>query len=301
MNLNRLLRTPSPVHAFVAGSERLVYGRLSRRRDALVQVEEAPLRAPWFQLGPVGVLHVDREAVEASLKELLGRLEKVPTRASLAVPNSWIRSVMVDVGTLPRHREEAEENLRWRLKKLLPCRPEDVRLDFVSISDNGRVLIMLALERPIAAVEEAFAAAGVSLGRMEPLVLAISPLVPAGRDAVVAAVEEGALGVALVAQGKLRLLREKTLPEGEGRAELFLGRELTRTLEQVREILGEGAAAELWLVAVPEMIEPVQRWAQGASGVTVRRFEVDAGAAPPALAGRIEGLALLGSACVGGV
>lgn len=283
MNLQGLLRTPAPPHAFAAGEDLLAYGRLSRRRDALMRVEHAPLPPEWFHLGPVGLLQVDRPALAGGLAAVVRRLEKPPQDAGLVIPNSWVRSVVVDGGDLPRRRQEAEEVLRWRMKKLLPCRPEDVRLDWMPSGERGRVLVILALERPLAVVEETFAAAGIQLGRIEPAVLALSALLPSvATPVLLATIEERALALVVLAGGKPVLLRHKPLPADAGRAEAFVGRELSRTLAHAREQNGLGGPVTVWLASVRpgETGDGVERWAATESGVVVRRLGVGAGRVP---------------------
>lgn len=283
MNIQALLRTPAPVHAFAAGEDQLVYGRLSRRRDALLRVEHVTLPPQWFNLGPVGLLQVDRQALAGGLRALVQRLEKAPQHASLVAPNSWVRSVVIDAGVLPRHRQEAEEVVRWRLKKLLPCRPEDVRLDFVSGGESGHVLVILALERPLAVVEETFSAAGVQLARIEPAALALTALLPAASTPVLlVAIEEKALALVVLSGGKPVLVRHKQLPADAGRAETFIGRELSRTLAHAREQDRLSGPVMVWLASARpgETGGGVERWAATETGLVVRRLGVGAGRVP---------------------
>ena len=282
MKLASLLRTPPPVHAFALGENELLYGRLSSRRDALVRVEVAPLAADWFHLGPVGLLQVERPVLDAALAAVLAPLERAPERASLVVPNSWVRSVLVEVGSLPRQREEAEEVLRWRLKKLLPCRPDEVRLDFRPGAENGRVLVLIALDRPLARVEEAFAEAGVTIGRLEPAVLALSSLLPGTSEpAVLATLENRALAIVVLGKGKTLVVRHKALPADARQAQVFVARELARTLTHAREQEKLGDRVELWLAcANDDQHEALQRWADEDPGIEVRWLAMGPGRVP---------------------
>jgi hypothetical protein len=282
MRLSSLLRTPPPVHAFALGTGQVLYGRLSRRRDALARVEAAPLMPDWFHLGPVGLLQVDQLSLTAGLTALLGRLEKPPETASLVVPDCWVRSVLIEVGSLPRQRDEAETIVRWRLKKLLPCRPEEVRLDFKPVPQGGRVLVLLALDRPFTHVEEAFAAAGIEIGRIEPTVLALSGLLPSSTTpALLATLEERALAIALLARGKTLVVRHKPLPSDVHHAEAFVVRELARTLAHARDKEKLADRLEVWLAGVDqERCDEVERWAERAGGVEVHRLAMAPGLVP---------------------
>lgn len=269
MNLELLTRTPVPPHAFSLDSGSLLYARLNRQRDAMERLELEPIGESWSQLGPVGLLSVDSQRLGAAVKAVVARLDKRPARASLVVPNAWLRSVVVDVDLLPRHRAEAEEVLRWRLKKILPCRPDEVRLDYVAGGESGRVMVVLALDRPMTAVEQAFAASGVQLGRLEPAVLALTPLLPDSRGAnLLTVVERGALGLVLVADGRVRLIRHKALPAADQRASDFVVRELSRTVAHAREQEGIVAGLMVQLACTDDELRPaVEAWSATEAGV----------------------------------
>jgi hypothetical protein len=282
MKIAHLLRTPTPPHSFALGADALVYGRMDKDRQGLERVESQPLDEGWSELGPVGVLHVDRPQLGSALEAVLKRLDKRPTRASLVVPNAWVRSIVLDVENLPRQRVEAEEVLRWRLKKLLPCRPEEVRIDWLRSGGNGRLLVLLALEKPLAVLEETFAAAAVQLGRIEPSALALTSLLPPESEAALLVTGEGrALALVLVVAGRIALARYKVLPPDPGVAETFAVRELARTMEHAREREGTSGTLNVW-VAAPEqsLVEVIAEWAAREQGVVMHRLALGAGRVP---------------------
>jgi len=278
MNLRDLLATPYPQHAFVLDDSSLAYARLSRKRDVFERTEEAPLPDGWHALGPVGLLQVNRDAVAAALESLLGRLDKRPSRASLVIPNGWVRTVAVDVGTVPKQHQEAEDVIRWRLKKLLPCRPEDVRLDYLpAASDDDRVVVMLALDRPLSFVEDAFAAAEVRVGRVVPSALALTALLPpAGAPRLLAVAEAGTLTLVGVVDETIRLLRNKGLPRDEERLAPLVHRELGQTVDHLRQ-RGGGDVLEVHLASTnPAATVAVTEWALDRADVSVRAFPAQA-------------------------
>jgi len=284
MRILELLQTPPPVHAFTAAEGQLVYGRLGGRRDALARIERAPLERDWFRLGPIGLLQVDRQALAAALAALVRQIEKAPKDASFVAPNAWVRSVVIDAEELPRQRDEADDVVRWRLKKLLPCRPEDVRLDYISGGSHGRMLVVLALDRPLAAVEETFASSGIHLGRIEPAALALTALLPPSATPILlAAVEDLSLALVVLAEGKPVLLRNKPLPADPERAERFIVRELGRTLAHAREQEGLAGPVDVWLAAGdPARVAEVERWGDAQTGVRVNTLAVGTGRVPAA-------------------
>lgn len=276
MKLARLLHSPGPPHSFALEGGHLVYGRLSRARDRLVFVRQRALPHGWFELGPVGVLHVDRAALDDALGGLLAELEGSPGRASLVVPNCWVRSLVVEVGELPRNRDEAEELLRWKLKKLLPCRPEETRLDFVPLPGNGRVWTLLGLEKPLAVTEEVFAGRGVEVGRLEPVVLTLLSLLPAGAEPqLLLSLDPRTFTVLLVVDGGVRLVRHKLLPGAGTATEGLVLRELAATVTFARERQGVGGPLTVLLATAVETLRgSVLQWCEGQEGVEVRPLTV---------------------------
>lgn len=282
MKLATLVRTPRPAHVFALDDGGLLYGRHGRQRDALERVERQAMAPGWYQLGPVGVLQIERQPVADALAALLPQLDPRPTRASVVVPNGWVRYLVLELEALPRQREEAEDVLRWRLKKLLPCRPEDVRLDYLPLGRSGRVFVELALDRPLAALEGAFETAGVTVGCIEPAVMALTALVPAeAQPALLVIVEERAFALVVMANDQVLLARQKSLPSDGQRAGQQLSQELARTLTHMREQEELTAMPTLWL-APPDHPAAVaaEAWAAGQDGVAVRRLTVGEGRVP---------------------
>jgi hypothetical protein len=268
------LRTPRPRHAFAVSEEALVYGFLDGQRSHLERVEQVALPPGTFQLGPVGLLQVKGEQLQKGLQALLAALAKPPKRASLVVPDAWLRALVLDLEALPSRREEAEEVIRWRLKKLLPCRPEEVRLDYVRSGENGQVLVLLGLDKPLATLEESFAACGCHLGSLEPLSLALSALLPQGpKPTVLVSTRGQALSIVVTWQGRVQLSRLKLMPAGEGRGQALALRELSRTAQFLQEKgwLQEGFSLVLGEVE-ESLAKAFQLWALEQKGVEVRRL-----------------------------
>ena len=284
MRLATFLQSAPPLHVFALGEEALLYGRLSRARDALARIERCELPESWYQLGPVGLLQLDKHALVGALGVINKVLDKPATRSSLVVPNSWVRSLVIEPGPLPRDHQEAEDVVRWRLKKLLPCRPEEVRLDFVASNGSDRVLVLLALDKPFTVLEECFAGAGIRLGRIEPAVLALARVLPFSEEPImVVSLEPRVLALALVARGKVVLVRHKPLPSVAGHA--LVARELTRT---VAHLSGEGdLGATLRVVLACDddaLSQAVESWALGEVGV-----HLEAMSAGPQSVARVPG------------
>lgn len=102
------------------------------------------------------------------LTAVLGRLKKDQgrvDRVSLLLPDSWFRINLIDIPELPEKKAEADEVVRWSLRKSTPIRPEEFRLAYQTVdrTDAGaRVLVVAALEKTLAEIEKAFAEAQIT-------------------------------------------------------------------------------------------------------------------------------------------
>ena len=108
------------------------------------------------------------------LAEAIGRMKLEAgriDRISLLLPDCWFRIGIIEVGTLPRNHADADEVVSWTLKRTTPFNPAELRTAWLALptrSVNGtRVLVVSAMEKPLAAIEETFRAAGIAVGAIE--------------------------------------------------------------------------------------------------------------------------------------
>lgn len=109
-----------------------------------------------------------------SLADAIGRMKLEAGRVDrvrLLLPDCWFRINIVEAGNLPRNREDADEVVRWTLKRTTPFNPAELRTQWMALPTktvNGtRVLVVSALEKSLAAIEGAFRAAGITVGAIE--------------------------------------------------------------------------------------------------------------------------------------
>ncbi len=112
------------------------------------------------------------EAVKAARALAGGRL----TRASVVLPDAWARILPVELESFPDASEAGREMVLWRLKKLLPGHPTDLRVKFErmpALTDEKRVLVAAVPREVVEAIERAFEEAGVKVGYLAPASLAL--------------------------------------------------------------------------------------------------------------------------------
>jgi hypothetical protein len=94
--------------------------------------------------------------------------------ASLVLPDPWLRVAFTEAGELPTAAVERDEVLRWKLKRLVPFRVEELRLAAAEVTplveqpeeEPHRYLLGFAVDALLTQLEDAFEASGVHVGRV---------------------------------------------------------------------------------------------------------------------------------------
>lgn len=213
-----------PPHAFAVEPERLRYARFAPTAEGsaggvqLTAFHEEALPPKQFQSGLLGGPLREPETFEATLSSLLEQVEEPVREASLVIPDTWLRLTFTEVGELPSNPDKRREVLRWKLKRQVPFRVEELRLAAVEVeplphSEGGephRLLLGFALEALLDGMEDAFQKAGVRLGQITSASLALLALlsetaIGADAEAATGAGPEGLLALALVENGAYTL------------------------------------------------------------------------------------------------
>lgn len=276
---------PVPPHVFSLEPRRLCYGQFARAGDGFRfrAWRETALPGDAFHAGLLGGPLRDPRAFGETLARFVGELPGAVKEASLVLPDPWLRVTFSEVGDLPRGAEQRDEVLRWKLKRLVPFRVEELRIGAVEVSplagqaEPRRLLLGFAVEQLLAQLEEAFAAAGVRIGQITNRSLATIAAIaavagPAGRSLDgdeppsldgaplfwgLLVVEEAGYTLAFVRGAEPVLHRFKgfagSLPEAARSS--FVSRDLKLT----RDFLDEqfpGSRLERVVLAAPAELEP---------------------------------------------
>ena len=165
-----------PSDVVVLDSDALIHARLSRGRKDL-QIQQA--KSYRLPAGTFTSAVVTPELTnEGALADVIRRL-RVETgrwdRLSLLLPDAWFRINILEMPTLSERPKEAEEIVRWSLKRTMPLDPSTLRLayEILSRTPEVKVLAVSAVEKTLAAIEQLFAAAGIEVVLIEPVGLNI--------------------------------------------------------------------------------------------------------------------------------
>ena len=102
----------------------------------LLESQGLPLSDGLFGGGPLGVPVGERANLAAAVRTLVGRLGRAPKEAALVLPDAWVRGLMLESAELPDDPAARLEVLRFRLKRLIPFRVEDLRVEAATL-DGG--------------------------------------------------------------------------------------------------------------------------------------------------------------------
>ncbi len=286
--MKKLLHSPPPATAWVLDPDTAAV--VHRDGKGGLHCASEPVPGGVFEVGPVGLQGVDATTLEPLLARLRGAAEGSQT-AAVITPTAWFRSYLIEADRLPRKQKELEDVVRWRLKKLLPISPAELRLSVVRTPDHdGRrqVLCLAGIERALAALESSAHAVGVEPGLITTRVLALAS--HQLRDDVPVLViqqEPTFLSLVLLVDGSPRVLRTKPLAT-DGASESTAIREVGLTLNFIREDLGLDREVEVQLAIENEHVESVLRgWLAEQPGLMPGPEPAGPLCAPAAVAGRL--------------
>jgi hypothetical protein len=216
MNWKKLFTSPPPQTVWLLDESSI--SLVVRDRGGEISSKTIEVSEPIFELGPVGLHGVDGELLEQCIGRIVEATGK-PKRSALILPTGWTRSHLLDFDHLPRSTREVEEVVRWRLKKLLPVRPNDLRLSISQVEKTDgqqRIVCLTAVDNAISELERCFAACGIQLGLISGRVFALASAMIFGRPGanMVVQHEKGFLNLLLGINGDLRLIRMKPLSPG---------------------------------------------------------------------------------------
>jgi type IV pilus assembly protein PilM len=208
-----------PSDVIVLDFDALIHARLGRGRKSLLIEQAKSFRLPS---GTFTAAVVTPElTVEAALADVLRRLRMETgkwDKVSLLLPDSWFRINILEMPSIPDKANEAEQVVRWSLKRTMPMDPSAFRVawNVLAKAPQVKVLAVSAVETTLAAIERVFASAGFEVVLIEPLGLNIWNAVAVHehattRDRVFMYVREGDFTTALFRGSQPLFIRSRNL------------------------------------------------------------------------------------------
>jgi hypothetical protein len=265
MNWRSLLTSPPPDAVWSIDQEIAVISR--RDRGGVFRCAATEMGPGVVDLGTVGLQAVDATALAEILRTLHTRVAST-SRPAVVIPTGWARCFLIEGTDLPTRRSDLDDVLRWRLKKLLPVPPAELRLTtvFQPSAGEARHLVCATIkEKAIAALERSFRELRIRPGLIVPRILALA--LPGESDRLVIEQDVDVVAMAVVASGGIRFLRTKPLPKDRA-AWPDLARELDLTVNYIRDSLGITGPLEARCTARdPEVQQLIGRHLQEVDGL----------------------------------
>lgn len=260
MKLDRLLTSPPPATAWDIGAREAAVVHRTGTGELHCALEDVPAGA--FEVGPVGLQAIDRKAVAPVLTRLKGAAEGTST-AAVIVPTSWMRTFLLEADRLPRKEGEIHDVVRWRLKKLLPVAPAELRLSVVKLPEAAgrrQIIVLAGIERAVASLESTFKDIGIQPGLITTRLFALIPRTAVDRPLLLIQLEPAFLSLILVVGGVPRLLRTKPLSPMAAGVD-SIERELRLNMEYIRDKIGFGGEIEVKMVCDDPVVDAeLRRW-----------------------------------------
>jgi hypothetical protein len=143
----------------------LRYSRREKRVAAHVILPVAPgALEPSFD----GKNVLDAAALERPLREAKARLGPDDSPVALLIPETCVRLHLLTFDALPGSPVEREEVIRWRLGKLAPFKPDEMRLAYDVLKADGQTRVVVALARRdvVLTYEQLFGRLGIDVRRI---------------------------------------------------------------------------------------------------------------------------------------
>jgi type IV pilus assembly protein PilM len=198
-----------PVLACEIAADRVLAGRAADR-GRMVEMSAARELAPGTVVPDLMEANLrDGAALRQAIESALGSVGARSHDVIAILPDTSVRVVLLDFETLPSKPDEAEAVVRFRLKKSLPFDPEDARISYhaQSTGKGTQVVAAVVLKTVLEEYESAFRAAGYSPGVVMPSMLAALGAADAERPTLVVKVDAHTIGIAILDQEHLLLIR----------------------------------------------------------------------------------------------
>lgn len=242
------------------------------RRQAKTELRCAAVDIPegTFDIGPVGLQAVDEDKLRPVLTRLQEEVEG-SNRAAVVVPTSWLRTHLLEFEELPRRQADIHDMVMWRLKKLLPVPPSSLRLATVAQppteGDCRRLLILVGVERAMAALEAAFESVNVSPGLITPRLFAVAGSSDLGSPMLTIQQEAGSLSIMLLLDDSPHVVRTKPLVASDW---AVVERELVLTMAYIESRFGVKDGMTVGLSVEDEHLgDRLKNWVDEEASLTV--------------------------------
>ena len=227
----------------------VLYTRFQQNKETeLTAISRVPLPDSVFEHGALSPLLADPVPLVDALRRIAAnrKLENV----SVLLPDSWFRLHILTLESIPDRWAEADETVRWSLKRTLPSRTDEMRLAWRTIEKTGkggRVAVLGASEESISRLEAALETAGLRPILIEPLGLSLwnalaSSIENDGAERLLLLARGNDMAIVLFRGDRPLFYRSKRISEAHD-----LVQEVRLSISYLRNQIGIGSPALCWV------------------------------------------------------
>jgi len=264
-----------------------------RSAAELVEFHERPLPPETFSEGPLGGGLQEPEALHEAIGQVVDLASDTVDRASLVVPDDWLRVSFAELDGLPQNEASRHEMVLWKLKSLVPFRVEDLRVAHQEVeplpeqAEEHRLMVGFGIESLLQQLEERFVEREIRIGRVTNESLSLLGAVSEERDilcATAAVTDEGY--TILFSKNELPVLyRYKGLDPTSGERRVIRDLRLSRMF--LAEQLADSSVSKISLLAPTSLAEVWRDWLASTFDAPVVDLEAE-GVGLSALPGGVE-------------
>lgn len=163
-----------PPYVFACSDTELAFAAFQRAEGGLVlrEYRREALEPGTFQHGLLGGPPREPRVLGGRLEAFVSGIETPVKDAVLVVPDAWLRTAFAEVGEIPSNGDAREDVLRWKLKRLVPFRVDELRVRATEVTpladqeEPRRLLLGFGIESLFGQLERSFREAGVHVGRI---------------------------------------------------------------------------------------------------------------------------------------
>lgn len=181
--LTSWLKSPPPDAAVEIGATRVAAAVLGSRGSAFTLLGHAVETLPAGAVAPSLAGHniVDRGAVTAAVRGVLGRMGTRVARVALVLPDATAKVSLIHFDTVPAKRDDLDQLVRWQVRKSAPFAIDEACVSYTacarSADGGGDFVVVLAKRSVIEEYERACADAGVYAGLVDLTSLSVVNLI----------------------------------------------------------------------------------------------------------------------------
>lgn len=128
---------------------------VKKNRKNFLSLHKEKMPENLFKITPISVYPQDQKTFKEFFEKFL--LEENFKNYCLVLPDSWIRTILLEEKNLPSNKKEIKNYIEWYFKKSYNLKPEEIRYSYEILDgQKNRLVLTFSFERLISSFETLF-------------------------------------------------------------------------------------------------------------------------------------------------